>query len=156
MFTSQALSYTGLAAPVLAANNISRILMASSHTFKDPSPFGTHPALDNNIKFAGISVSHDAADKDRVQKIMSINAVCKEKNLPLPQLRVCWNKDPLGGNCLKCGDKCLMTAVNIMAAGQLPQEYGINISVSEAIKRSKLFFCKKWISKERNVDTVGV
>ncbi len=105
-----------------------------------PFPFGSHPALDNNIRFAGIAVSHDAPDKDRVQKVMNINAVCKEKDLPLPRLRVCWNRDPLGGNCLKCGPKCLMTAVNIIAAGQLPQEYGFNISLSEAIKRSKLFF----------------
>ena len=138
--TSQALSYTGLAAPILAVNNIQRLLIASSHTFKDPSPYGTHPALDNNIRFAGIAVSHDGADKDRVQKVMNINAVCKEKDLPLPRLRVCWNRDPLGENCLWCGPKCLMTAVNIIAAGQLPQEYGFNISLSEAIKRSKLFF----------------
>ena len=140
MFTSQALSYTGLTAPILAVNNIQRLLIASSHYFKDPSPYGTHPALDNNIRFAGIAVSHDGADKERVQKVMNINAVCQEKNLPLPQLRVCWNKDPLGGNCLWCGPKCLMTVFNIMAAGQLPQEYGFNISVSEAIKRAKLFF----------------
>ncbi len=139
MFTSQALTYTGLTAPILAVNNISRILIASSHTFKDPSPLGTHPALDNNIRFAGIAVFHDAPDKDRVQKVMNINAVCKEKNISLPKLRVCWNRDPLGGNCLKC-EKCMRTCVNIIAAGQLPQEYGMNISVSEAIKRSKLFF----------------
>jgi len=79
-YTSTALSYTGLAAPILTVNNISKILMASSHTFKDPSPLGTHPALDNNIRFAGIAVFHDGADRDRVQKIMHINTVCKEKN----------------------------------------------------------------------------
>jgi len=140
MYTSQSLAYTGLTAPILAVNNISKILIASSHTFEDPSPFGSHPALDNNIGFAGITVFHDAADKDRVQKVMSINAICKEKNLPLPKLRVCWNKDPLGGNCLKCGVKCLMTAANIISAGQLPQDYGMNMSVSEATKRSKSFF----------------
>ncbi len=139
-YTSTALSLTGVTAPILAVNNIPRVLIASSHTFTDPSPLGTHPALDNNIRFAGIAISHDAADKDRVQKIMNINTICKEKNLTLPKLRVCWNKDPLGGNCLKCGNKCLLTAGNIIAAGQLPQEYGMDISVSEVIKRSKLFF----------------
>jgi len=139
-FTSQALSYAGITVPILAVNNISRILIAASRTFKDPFPFGTHPALDNNTRFAGVAVFHDGVDRDRIQKVMNINTVCKEKNLPLPKLRVCWNKDPLGGNCLKCVDKCLLTAVNIMVAGQLPKEYGMNISVSKAIKRSKLFF----------------
>jgi len=36
----------------------------------------------------------------------------------------------------------LLTAFNIMAANQLPKEYGLNISLSEAIKRARLFFKK--------------
>ncbi len=140
MYTSHALAYAGLTAPILASNNISRILIASTFTSTYPSPIGSHPALDNNIRFAGIAVSHDGEDKDRVQKVMNINTICKEKNLPLPRLRVCFGRHPLGGNCLKCGVKCLMTAGNIIAAGQLPEKYGMNISVSEFIKRTKLFF----------------
>ena len=35
-----------------------------------------------------------------------------------------------------------MTAANIISAGQLPQKYGFNISLSELIKRSKLFFTR--------------
>ena len=140
LHTSQALSYAGFTAPILVERSIPTLLIGSSRTFKDPSPFGSHPALDNNIRFAGATVFHDGADKDRVQKVMRINAVCREKNLSLPKLLVCWNEDAFGGNCLKCGDKCLMTAGNIIAAGQLPQDYGIDVSVSEFIKRSKLFF----------------
>ncbi len=142
MYTSHALAYTGLTAPILASNNIEKILIASTHSSEFPFPLGSHPVLDNKIRFAGITVSHDGEDKDRVQKVMNINTVCKEKNLPLPKLRVCFGNDLLGGNCLKCGVKCLQTVANIIAAGQLPEEYGMNISVSEVIKRSKLFFAR--------------
>jgi len=98
---SHGLSFTGLVAPLLVQKNIPTLLISSTFTVKHPDPHGVHPAIDNNISFAGKKVYHADGDKDRVQKIQNINALCTRKKLTLPCLRVCW-ADPLGGNCLTC------------------------------------------------------
>ncbi|MGB8367519.1 MAG: hypothetical protein WCD44_04130, partial [Candidatus Babeliales bacterium] len=94
-----------------------------------------------NISFAGRTIFLASGDKDRVQKIKSINAVCKEKKLALPQLRVCWS-DSMGGNCLEC-EKCLRSCVNIILAGQLPQAYGFAIDIKNIAQKLRKIFIKK-------------
>ncbi len=137
--SSLGLSYTGLTAPILVARNIPTLLIASSYTLEYPYPFGSHPAIDNAITFAGRTVYHDGAERDRVQKIMNIATICEKKDIPFPCLRVCWAKEPNGGNCLKC-DKCVRTVFNVIAAGQEPKKFAFNIEVSEAIQVLKRFF----------------
>ena len=131
LHVSHGLPLIGLSAPLLILNNISTLLIASTHTAKHPYPLASHPAIDNNILFAGSNVFYDG-DKDRVQKIKNIDAVCKEKKLPLPHLRVCF-LDKLGGNCLGC-EKCLRTCISIIAAGQWPREYGFMINIKEVLR----------------------
>ena len=138
---SHALSFVGLVAPLLVVYDISTLFISSTYTLKHPYPYGSHPAIDNNISFTGRNVYHTDADKDRIEKIINITNVCKEKNISRPRLQVCWS-DPKGGNCLKC-DKCLRTIFNIIVAGQLPKEFGFNIEVSAAIQALKRFFLKK-------------
>jgi len=135
---SHALSLAGLVAPLLIKHKIPALLIASTYTIEHPNPYGSHPAIDNNITFAGSSVYHACADKDRVQKIMNFTNICREKNITLPNLRVCWSS-PQGENCLKC-EKCLRTLTEIIIAGQVPEEYGFNISVDKAIQKIKKFF----------------
>ncbi len=140
LYTSQALSYTGLTAPILVARNISTLLIGSSRTIENSDPNGTHPAIDNNISFAGSAIYY-YGEKSRVQKVMNINTLCEKKGLPLPYLRPCWNRDPNGENCLNC-NKCLYTAINIIAAGGVPQEFGLDIKINEIIERSKKLLYK--------------
>ena len=130
---SHALSLVGLAAPLLVHHNISTLFMAGTFTVKHPYPFGSHPAVDNNISFAGSSVYSAGLDKDRAQKIMNINTICEEKKLPLPKLRSCWS-DPWGKNCVKC-ERCLSTCIDIIVAGQEPWEYGFNIDIKKAVQK---------------------
>ena len=135
---SHALSLIGLVGPLLVVHNIPTLLISSTYTLKHPYPYGSHPAIDNNISLAGSNIYHADADKDRIQKIINIIDVCKERNMSLPGLRVCWS-DPKGGNCLKC-DKCLRTIFNIIAAGQLPKEFGFTIEIPEDIHLLRRFF----------------
>jgi len=138
VLVSHALAFSGLVAPLLMEHNIPALLVASTFTVKRPYPFGSHPAIDNNIAFAGSSVYHADADKDRVQKIANITNVCGEKNIPFPKLRVCC-VSLKGENCLKC-EKCFRTLTQIIIAGQEPKECGFNISVDGTIQRIKKFF----------------
>jgi len=127
------LSFVGLTAPLLVLRNISTLLISAGHTIEHSDPHGSHSAIDNNISFAKVSVYHAQADKDRVQKIVNISIICKEKNLQLPHLWVCC-ADPLGKNCLEC-EKCIRTCTNIIAAGQEPREYGFNIDVKNVVQK---------------------
>ena len=138
---SHVLSLVGLTAPLLVQHNIPTLFIASTFTAQHPYPLGSHPAIDNNISFAGSSVYSTGLDKDRAQKIMNINAICKEKKLSLPNLRSCWF-DPLGKNCLKC-EICMITCTAIIAAGQVPREYGFNIDIKDATQNIKKLFSQK-------------
>ena len=53
--TSGSLSHAGLVAPLLFAKGYTHLLFASSNTVDCPRPFGNHPLIDNNLKFAIIS-----------------------------------------------------------------------------------------------------
>jgi len=138
---SNVLSLVGLTAPLLVQHNISMLCIAGTFTAQYPYPLGSHPAIDNNISFAGASVHSTGLDRDRAQKIMNINAICKEKNLQLPKLRSCWS-DPLGKNCVKC-ERCLSTCTDIIAAGQEPREYGFNIDTKNVIQKVRRMFWRK-------------
>ncbi len=137
---SHALSLIGLTAPLLIKHNIPTLLIASTYTVEHPDPYGSHPAIDNNVVFSGSSVYHADADKDRVQKIMNLTEICRKKNIPLPNLRVCWFS-PQGENCLEC-EKCFRTLTEMIIVEKVPEEYGFNISVDETVQRIKKFFQK--------------
>ncbi len=141
LYTSQALSYIGLTAPILVVCNITTLLISSGRTIENSDPNGTHPAIDNNISFAGNITYYYGGEKSRVQKVINVSTLCKKKGLPLPYLRPCWNRDPNGENCLHCS-KCLYTSINIIAAGRAPQEFGLDIKVNQIIERSKKLIYK--------------
>jgi hypothetical protein len=135
-YTSQGLGYTGLAAPIAYLSGSKKVLIASTRTGDNPFPYGTHPAIDNAIAFAGIVVDHDGSHADRLKKIREISALCTRHELKKPMLRVCWGKDPQGGNCRSC-EKCFRTIVELLIEGEVPQEYGFNIGIDEALKSAR-------------------
>ncbi|HZW61060.1 MAG TPA: hypothetical protein VFF04_02445 [Candidatus Babeliales bacterium] len=135
-WTSQSLSYTSLAAPIAYLKGCSHVLLASTRTSDNPYPYGTHPVIDNNIAYAGMYVDHDGPEANRIDKIREIAHICTTHALPKPMLRVCWGKHPLGGNCNEC-EKCFRTIVELLVEGQMPQDYGFDISLEAAIKNAR-------------------
>lgn len=131
--TTQSLGYTGLAAPICAFTGQKRLLIASTRTKECPFPYGTHPLIDNAISFAGITVIHDCSDLDRLEKIETIVTRCKEDDLPLPMLRVCWGHDRDGGNCSRC-EKCLRTMNELLAVGQDPRQFGFSAPIKQVMQ----------------------
>lgn len=130
----QACAYLGVAAPIAYSTGCSSLLIASTRTQEYPYPYGTHPALDNLIAFAGINVFHDGAEVDRVQKIEKIQELCTQHTLAKPLLRVCWGKDVSGGNCGEC-EKCVRTITELITVGQDPQDYGFAVSLEQTLPR---------------------
>ena len=132
-----ALNHTGVTAPLLYKKGYTTLLMAASHTREFPYPYGSHPLIDNSIRFAGISVRHDQEQYDRCQKIELITSASYHFGQPIPHVRVCW-KTKDGTNCLSC-EKCLRTLNNILVTGNNPVNYGLIIEAADVMKRTKEF-----------------
>ncbi len=139
--TSQSLGYTGLTAPICLCSGNNTLLIASTRTEECPYPYGTHPVIDNALSFAGITVIHDGAEYDRVEKIDAIIKQCNAESLPLPPLRVCWGHDKEGGNCGNC-EKCLRTINELLAAGIDPNEVGFDIVISKIMDLTRNYLGK--------------
>ncbi len=133
-----ALQHAGVTAPLLYKKGCTKLYIASSHTADFPYPYGSHPLIDNNIRFAGITFHHDQDMLTRSEKIELLASIARDTHTPLPRLRVCWS-DKEGGNCLQC-EKCLRTFNNILSQDLTPQDFGFALSVDEAMQRTKIFF----------------
>ena len=121
-------------APLLFLKGYNKLYIASSSADDDPYPWGSHPLLDNNLKFCGISVCHDQPDLTRPQKINLIEYITQKNKFPRPKLRICW-RDEKGYNCGTC-EKCLRTAHAILSQGLYPRQYGVSISLSSLKERT--------------------
>ena len=137
--TLQSLGYTSLTMPLLFLKQCNQLFIGSTRTHEFPYPYGTHPLIDNAISCAGITVIHDGAELDRLEKIKVIDTVCNKNNIDLPPLRVCWGHDKNGGNCCEC-EKCLRTIHEILAAGYEPHLFGFDKSIDNVMDFTRDYF----------------
>lgn len=133
--TSQMMTYAGLVAPIAMHRGCSKIMIGSTHTQAYPFPYGTHPLIDMNIVYAGISCVHDGADKTRTQKFADLASLCEQHHLTPPQIRVCFSYDDNGKNCSSC-EKCIRTIMDLLVIKQDPTQYGFLIDVDEVLKKA--------------------
>ncbi len=136
-FTTQALAYTGLVAPIMIQKGYRHLYIGGTYDQEYPYPYGTHPLIDNSISYAGVKVRHDLA-VTRLKKIEHIAKIAQSKRTQIPTLRVCWGHEIKGGNCGNC-DKCLRTITEILAVKQNPRSYGFSLSIDQAIERVKKY-----------------
>jgi hypothetical protein len=94
---------SGLASVALALG-FSRTYVASSMTFADLIPWGTHPLLDPLWSTEATTMVHDGAEARRSEKLREIS----RSRQALDILRVCWQD--AGYNCGRC-EKCVRTMV---------------------------------------------
>ncbi len=129
-------------APLLFLKGYDKLYVASSATVDWPYPYGSHPLIDNNLKFCGISVCHDQDALNRCEKVNLIEYITQKNALPKPKLRVCWF-DEKGTNCLKC-EKCLRTIQSMVSQGLQPKDYGLPISFNTLKKRTQECLARKY------------
>lgn len=96
----------------LLSNQISNVVIGSTHEISELIPWGSHPLVDPLFSSAETRIVHDGATVNRVDKT---EAIC---HVPaaLSALRVC-NRSRSRENCSKCS-KCLRTMVTIDLCGQ--------------------------------------
>jgi len=90
------------------------IYIASSYTYAQLQPWGSHPELDPLWSSEALDFIHDGCEADRVSKAELISK-CDDA---LKSLRVCPGGARSAHNCGRC-EKCIRTMINLAAVGAL-------------------------------------
>jgi hypothetical protein len=149
------LGTVGLSAPLAFIKGMNRIYFASSpgiisvdnYLRFTPEPEGSHPSIENNLKWGTTKVALESMDLNRLEKIGIIARYIK-KNDPNLQLRVCWESKK-GSNCGKC-EKCTRTMASILSEGLNPSNHGfrMNKNLLKSLKNNKKLFTRLNKNKE--------
>lgn len=127
------LAFSGLCSPLAYIENVDKLYIASSYTAEAQIPWGSHPDIDNNVKWSGTIVEHDWYELSRQDKMFVIASYIKDK-YPRLQFLSCtnlWSRRKtgvnLGSNCGVC-EKCSRTILGLELAGINPNEHGYPIN----------------------------
>lgn len=93
-----------------------RIYIASSNSWDEVFPLGSHPQLDSLWSTETLEIIHDGNESNRLQKVEYI----ADSDLVKSNLRVCYNNPGNVYNCGKC-EKCLRTMIELEIAGVLEE-----------------------------------
>lgn len=111
-YFGSALAATGLA----LGRGLSHICIPSSYSYRDMTPIGSTPLVDEMFSNGSIRILHDGAATPRPEKIASI--VGWKRDLVLSHLRVCSRNFGGAFNCGECY-KCVRTAIPLQVIGAL-------------------------------------
>jgi len=120
------LGLLGLCAPLCFERGIDTIHIAATHSDSFEEPWGSHPTIDNNVRWSGTAANHDGYDMTRQDKIESIAGFIREADPDL-QIRTCTDESGRGGNCNAC-EKCYRTIVGLVIAGIDPTDHGYEVT----------------------------
>ena len=115
------LGMLGLCAPLAFAAGYGRIYMAATHTAAFAEPWGSHPRIDDRIRWSGTRAVHDGYELSRQEKLELIADYVRAGNGDLV-LRTCIHS-ATGENCSEC-EKCYRTMVGLLLAGLDPNDHG--------------------------------
>jgi hypothetical protein len=89
------------------------VFIGGTYSLANPSPWGSHPAVDGLFSSQRVTVIHDGARFSRLEKVRDLAGW----PAALAALRVCPGKPArLEANCGRC-EKCLRTRLELLAAG---------------------------------------
>ncbi|KRF47250.1 hypothetical protein ASG98_17025 [Bacillus sp. Soil531] len=140
------LGLVGLSAPLTFIKGMNKIhfastpLLSHNNTLYSTS-WGSHPSIENNLKWGDTQVALDGTHLNRFDKIGIIAKYIKKNGSNL-QLRVCWESKK-GSNCGKC-EKCARTMANLLSEGLNPSNHGfrMNKNLLKSMKKNKKSFMK--------------
>lgn len=121
----QGLGLVGLGAPLSYVHGLARIRIPSTHTVESVEPWGSHPAIDNEVRWASTQVLHEGYHLSRQMKLGVIAEYIRHHDARLP-FRVCWGR---GRNCSRC-TKCCLTMVGLALEGLDPNHHGFRFDAA--------------------------
>ncbi|MGK7221899.1 hypothetical protein ACSNO4_03790 [Kocuria flava] len=129
------LGFLGLCAPLSFSHGFETIFIPSSHTELFSEPWGSHPTIDNHVRWANVRCVHHAYELSRQQKVREIANYAKRSN-PTLSIRACYTSST-GKNCSSC-EKCSRTMVGLLIEGVDPNHHGftLNSETLEKIQRN--------------------
>jgi 7-cyano-7-deazaguanine synthase in queuosine biosynthesis len=136
------LALIGLCAPIAYAEKIGKLYIASSYTAEFSGGWGSHPDIDNNIKWTGMKVVHDGYELSRQDKMNLISDYAKTVATDF-KLQCCF--DLTNDNCNRC-EKCSRTILGLELAGFDPNKCGFRIedntfsSIKDKLAKGTWFF----------------
>lgn len=120
---------------LLLENLLQEVYIASTYSWEQLHPHGSHPYLDPLWSTESLTIVHHGCEARRLDKIRFIS----QFPIVLETLRVCWINPNGAYNCGRC-EKCLRTMIGLYIANALtlcrtfPQEINLsdlqNITVS--------------------------
>lgn len=119
------LALIGLCAPITYILKIEKLYIASSYTKDFSGGWGSHPDIDNNVKWTGMTVFHDGYELSRQDKMNIIADYAKNFDRDFT-IQSCFELKN-GENCNHC-EKCARTIVGLELAGMDPNKYGFKVT----------------------------
>jgi hypothetical protein len=119
----QGLGLAGLCAPLSYLHDLGSIYVPSTHSADYAPPWGSHPEIDNHVRWASTKAVHDGYALSRQKKLKLLANYIRAEDAQLP-LRVCWGK---GENCSQC-EKCSITMIGLALEGLDPNDHGFRFS----------------------------
>jgi len=92
-------------------NLLNCVHIASSHSFANLEPWGSHPDIDLNYSSSNLSIVHD----ELIARLDKVRCLCNWKTA-LDHMRVCVNHHDEFLNCGVC-ETCIKTKIMLMALG---------------------------------------
>lgn len=128
---------TSLCAPLTCVEKIGTLFISSSFTYASNFAWGSHPLIDNKLRWANTKVVHDNFEANRQEKIRVFLKDYITETGKFPTLKVCSYYADLGANCQRC-EKCSRTIVGLLVEGIDPNKCGfiINANTLNRIKES--------------------
>jgi hypothetical protein len=115
----------GVCAPLSYKYGFNELLIASSNTNEVDFGWGSHPGLDEKIRWAGLSVLHDGYHLRRVEKVANVVRFAQASGEKV-KLRVCYSEHRAGYNCSRCA-KCQRTMLAFLLENADPGEFGFEL-----------------------------
>jgi len=115
----------GVLAPYTYIFGITNLNIASSGHEGVVYTWGSNPKIDENMRWANTSVSHDGYQFSRTDKGRNVVEFVNANKIPI-KLRVCFSELRSGYNCNRC-HKCQRTILSLILEGANPNEYGFEV-----------------------------
>ncbi|ELZ22487.1 hypothetical protein C475_18283 [Halosimplex carlsbadense 2-9-1] len=148
------LGLTGLCAPLAVAEGMERLYLAATHWEGFPTaerfeywdggaiPWGSDPAIDDEIAWSGTTVVHDAFEITRQERVEVLADYLGEHAPDLP-LRAC-EASATGSNCDRC-EKCARTALGLALAGRDPNDHGFDVDAATFERARREIEAGNWL-----------
>lgn len=137
------LGLLGLCAPLCSQRGIDTLYIAATHSHSFTEPWGSHPTIDNNVRWSGTTAIHDGYELTRQQKVERIAQFIREED-PELTIRTCTHADGAGGNCSQC-EKCYRTIVGLVIAGIDPRNHGYAVTAETFPSIREGFESGEWV-----------